>query len=484
MSGSAPAEYRPHDYQRRVVERMADQPHLGLFLDPGLGKTSISLTAFRDLYDCCDVTRMLVVAPLRVAYSVWPREAAKWRQFADLEVRVLHAGDKSQEGLRRHADVYVINPEGLPWLVEQSTWWRLPEMLVVDESTKFKRISSGRSKNLRRLLARFARRYILTGTPAPNGLIDLHGQMFIVDRGASLGKHVGEYREKYFVPVPCAGGSYWAWKPRRGATQQIYDAVAPRVVRLDAKDYLELPEKIQVDVEVDLPDRARKMYDDLKREMVLELAEGDVVAANAGVLTGKCRQVANGSVYLTDDGRPCYDAPGSAVRRARRAVDIHDEKAKALSDLVEELGGKPLLVAYEHVHELSVIRRVLKPIVGREVPYIGGGVSGKRGQELEAAWNRGELPVLLVHPISGAHGLNLQEGGHHLAWYSLTWDLELYEQMVQRVWRQGQTERTFVYHIAARDTIDQTIARALRRKSRDQQDLLDALREDLGVGRP
>lgn len=466
----------PHEYQRRVAERMIDQPHLGLFLDPGLGKTSISLSAFRAMREAADVSRMLVVAPLRVCYSVWPPEVEKWDDFRDLRVRLLHGPGKVPSALDPGAEVYVINPEGLEWLVRQR--WRLPEMLVVDESTRFKRKSSKRSRLLGKLLDAFPRRYALTGTPAPNGLIDLHGQMLIVDRGKSLGRNVGDYLEEFFVNVPCGPGQqYWQWKPRRGATKQIYERIAPWVVRLDARDYLELPEVVTVPMRVDIPDRAMDLYQQLRREMVLELEEGNVVAMNAGALTGKCRQVANGSVYLTDSG----DVARADMDRGstRRSEVVHDAKAQALVDLVEELGGKPLLVAYEFRHEIPLIKKALRPVIGQEPPHFGGGVSATRGRELEAAWNRGDLPVLLVHPLSASHGLNLQGGGHHLAWYSLTWDLELYDQLVRRLWRQGQEERVFVYHLVSHGTIDGTVARVLEKKSRDQGELLDALREDL-----
>lgn len=470
-------EYVPHDYQARTIERMLVQPQLGLLLDPGLGKTSITLEAFRQMRNAADVAKLLVVAPLRVCYSVWPREIEKWRQFSELRCHVLHGPGKALNHLRAQAaDVYVINPEGLPWLVEHMDEFPLIDtMLAVDESTKFKRISSDRSKNLRRLLTRLDRRNILTGTPAPNGLEDLHGQMFIVDRGASLSPHITHYREEYFVQVPCGRSGHMKWRPRRGAPERIYEKIAPWVVRLDARDYLEMPEKVSVDIEVDLPPSVRDLYKELRAEMVLELGEGSVIAFNAGALTNKCRQIANGSVYYSDDGTITADG-----RTARRSAVLHEEKAKALADLVEQLQGQPLLVGFEHRHELPVIQAALKK-VGVDAPSIDGSTSGADGARLERAWNRKELPVLCVHPMSAAHGLNLQEGGHHLAWYSIPWDLELHDQLIGRVWRQGQTERTFIYYIVTKDTVDRTITRALNNKAAVQQDLLDALRSDLGA---
>lgn len=459
-----------HDYQQRVRDRMVSQPFLGLFLDPGLGKTAITLSAYMALRDRFEAMQMLVVAPLRVAYGVWPQEAQKWAPFQGLRVHLLHGDGLNTDALRsKDIDIHVINPEGLKFLCEHARHIRLPDMLAVDESTKFKHPTSDRSKRLRSIQRLFDRRYILTGTPAPNGLIDLHGQMHILDFGSTLGTRKKDYLSDHFIPTETISGIKWF--PKRGATQEIYRKLSPWVVRLDARDHLELPELINTTIEVDLPERARRIYDELRAEMVIQLEEGDVVAANPGVLTGKCRQIANGSVYYTEDG-------DYAVRPTRRAAKIHDAKAGALADLVEELSGQPLLVAYEHEHELRTIRETLKPLVG-EVPYIGGGVSGKQGARIEQSWNAGRLPVLCLHPKSAAHGLNLQTGGAKLAWYCIPWDLEEYDQLVRRVWRQGQTETTFVYHIVARGTVDQLVMRALAQKSRTQAELLNLLREDL-----
>lgn len=457
----------PHAYQEDVIERMRRQERLGLFLDPGLGKTAITLEAFRRLREDFEVSRALVVAPLRPCYSVWPAEAAKWDQFRDLRVRVLHGAGRCAAALRDDADVYVINPEGLKWLVRQR--WRVPDMLVVDESTRFKRKSARRSALLDKVRGRFARRYVLTGTPAPNGLADLHGQVRILDDGAALGDTMEEFRAKYCAPVP-TGAGYWTWKVRTSKEPEIYRAIEPLVVRLDARDHLDLPDLVTVDVPLRLPARAREIYDRLQRDMVTHLERGDVVAQNAGALTAKCRQVANGSVYLTPEGEV-------SDREERRWEVVHRAKAEALADLVEELGGKPLLVAYEHRHEVPVIRQALRPILGADAPRIGGGTSAAEGLRLEREWNAGRLRVLLVHPASVGHGMNLQAGGAHLAWYSIPWDLEWYDQTVRRLWRQGQgAGRVVVHRLVAEDTVDGVVAAALRRKDATQASLLDALR--------
>mgnify|MGYP005850616963 CR=1 FL=1 len=464
------SEYVPHPYQERVIDRGVRDARLGKLLDPGLGKTSITLEVFRRLRAQFEVSRLLVVAPLRVAYSVWPHEAQKWAQFRELRVHVLHG-----DGLHPHwleqdaADVLVINPEGLEWLAHQRRA-RLPEMIAVDESTKFKRTSAKRSRILKHLLKRIPhRRYILTGTPAPNGLGDLHGQVRILDDGAALGDTLKEFRERFCSYVPNGTPYGGVWEVRTSARAEILRLVEPLVIRLDARDYLDLPELVRVDVPVRLPPAAAELYARLRHDLVVQFEAGAVVATNAGALSGKLRQVASGSVYLTPDGA-VSEAP------TRRWEVIHDEKARALVDLFEELGGKPLLIAFEFEHEREVIRRALKPIAG-EVPVIAGGVSAKRGAELERLWNAGRLPVLLVHPAAAAHGLNLQAGGHHIAFYTSPWDLELYDQLIGRLYRQGQQEdRVFVHHLVAQGTIDERVSAVLRRKGRDQGDLLEALR--------
>jgi len=462
------SEFVPHAYQERVIERMLRQERLGLLLDPGLGKTPTTLEAFRRLHAVCEAARLLVVAPLRPAYTVWPEEARKWAQFRHLKVHVLHGKGKTEAALEEGvADVYVINSEGLGWLALQR--WRWPDMLAVDESTKFKRLSAQRSRLLRQTLRHVPRRHIRTGTPAPNGIEDLHGQINILDDGLALGRKMKDFREKFCAPVP-VGDNRWEWVVRESQIPEIYRRIEPLVVRLDARDYLELPEKVVTEVVVDLPSKARALYDTLREELVIELNEGSVVALNAGSLTAKCRQVANGTVYLSDDGEV-------SSRSERRSAQIHAEKTNALSELVEELGGKPVLVAYEFQHELPAIKQALRGIVGGEVPHLGGGVSAARGVELERAWNAGRLRVLLVHPQSAAHGLNLQAGGAHIIWYSLPWDLELYDQLNGRLWRQGQqAERVFIYHLVARRTIDGIVSRALRRKAASQDALCQALR--------
>ncbi len=459
----------PRKYQKRSVRFFVERAAAGLLADPGLGKTSVTFAALLVLQKRGILRRALVVAPLRVCHSTWIDERDKWTDFAGIRVVILH-GSKKDKLLNVDADVYVINPEGLNWL---STRWRgwqhAPEMLVIDESTKFKHTRTQRFKTLKALLPRFTRRYILTGTPVPNGLIDLFGQIYIPDFGESLGRYITHYRRMFFDPTGFGG---YTWKPREGAEESIYEKLTPLVLRIDEKDHLELPEKVMTNIGVTLPPKARARYDTLKDDFIMQLHEGAVVASNVGALTAKLRQASSGAVYLTDvlAGRPA----------TKDWANVHDAKLEALKDLVEELSGQPLLIAYEFRFDIIRIRAALAGLFpdGEPVPAIGGGTTAKQGKVLVDRWNRQELTAMLVHPASASHGLNLQEGGRHLVWYGMTYNLEHYDQLIRRIWRQGQKKRVFIYHLIARNTIDATIMKAIRSKDKTQRALLNALREE------
>lgn len=446
--------WKPHAYQKRAVKLMLQNSWLGLLLDPGLGKTSISLAAAKVLLERGEIDRVLVIAPLRPCYQVWPKESKKWKDFSNLRLTILH-GPKKERELESDAQVFLINPEGLAWLLKHK---RFParfsgQMLVIDESTKFKDAATQRFKLLKNGLHIFARRYILTGTPVPNGLLDLFGQIFILDLGRTLGKFVTHYRNKFFYPSGFGG---YDWKPVPGAQEAIQEAIRPITLRLDAKDYLELPELIYNNIYVDLPEKAVDLYNEMEDELVAGLRNRDIVAVNAAVASGKCSQIANGGIY-DEDGKYHF---------------VHDTKTDAVDELLEELNGSPALIAYEYGHDLDRLRSRL----GVTTPYIGGGVSPKRAVEIEDQWNAGKLPVLLGQPASMAHGLNLQEAGNHVIWHSLTWNYEHYDQLIRRVYRQGNKhKKVFVHHIIAKGTIDEVKLFALNRKHRTQQDLFDAL---------
>jgi SNF2 family DNA or RNA helicase len=393
-----------------------------------------------------------VIAPMRVMHSVWPGEAAKWEEFKGLKIGVLHGAKKEETLHDPEVDIHIINPEGLPWLIDNlgTMPW---DMLVVDESTRFKHTNTKRFKLLKKILPKFKRRVILTGSPAPNGLLDLFGQVYILDGGAALGQFITHYRMMYFSNPD---GQGWKWVPRGGAPDAIYRKLAPLAVRMSAEEYLKLPELIMNKVEVELPDKARKAYDQMENLMITSVAKDTIVAANAAAVSSKCRQIANGGIY--HEG-------------GEEWTNLHEAKLDAVEEIIEELQGKPALVAYEFAHDLARLRTRYP-----DAPHIGGGVTPARFREIEAAWNRGDVPVLLAQPQSVAHGLNLQGTSATVIWHSITWNLEDYEQFIRRVWRQGQKERVIVHHIVAKKTIDEVIMGMLKSKDRTQRALLTALR--------
>ena len=475
--------WKPRKYQREAMEWLAERGSAGLFLDPGLGKTSITLGVIKTLYEIGEVPRgksVLVIAPLRPAHLVWPREAAKWQQFADLRVSVLH-GAKKDALYDEPAHVQVINPEGLGWLLSRvarrRTWpWHA---LVVDESTKFKHTNTERFKLLRPVLSKFHRRWILTGTPAPKGLLDLFGQVYILDLGAALGRYITHYRRAYFAPTGYGG---YTWVPQTGAEKKIYARLAPYILRMSEDDYLKLPPAVgnfnnpksaPNIVRVKLPPKARETYAQLEDLFFAELKAGSVTAANAGVRSMKLRQVANGGIYLDKGGDE--DADDVRVRRrgaARRWALVHHEKSEAVAELLDELSGKPTLVVYDFHHDLERLR------MHKDLRTIQQFPTGNTREDarIESAWNAGLISALFVNAQSIAHGLNLQEGGRAVIWHSLTWNWEHYWQLIKRVWRQGQTRKTFFYHIVAEDTVDDVMCAVLRAKGTNERALLDALR--------
>lgn len=471
----------PRAYMRKAVKFLLEHACAALFLDPGLGKTSITLAAIKILKEKGLLKKVLIIAPLRVCHLVWPKEAKKWADFANLKIVVLHGPEKDRL-LTEPADIYVINPEGLDWLLGVTkkkvgartrvtiNERRLRQLnfdtLVFDELSKFKHVNTIRFKAMKLTLHTFARRWGLTGSPAANGLLDLFGQCYMLDRGRSLGPYISHYRQAYFVNPPY---SPFVWLPIAGAEKSIYKCLSPLALRMSADDYLDMPELIVNNIRVDLPPSVMAIYEKLENDLIARVDSRTITAANAAVASGKCRQVANGGIYLDRE----LTALGLRLPKSSREwVNLHDEKISALADLIDELQGSPVLVAYEFEHDLDRLR--LK--FGADIPYIGGGVSTKRTAELETAWNKGQLPILFAQPQSVGHGLNLQEAGYHVAWHSLTWDYELYDQFIRRVLRQGNTAKhVFVHHFIARNTIDEVVLATMRSKHRGQQALFDGL---------
>lgn len=475
-------KWAPHLGQKRAVKFLLEHAAGGLFADPGVGKTSAVLAAFAKLKEQGIASKMLVIAPLRPVTLVWPREVTKWQQFKHLRVAILHGKDK-QKALESDADIYVINYEGLPWLlgaksttaftsnrksvsIDLATFRKHSfDTLVIDELSRMRHPQTVTFKALKSTLNTFARRWGLTGSPASNGLEGLFGQIYCLDTGRSFGQFITHFRNEFFLPHPSGFG----WKIQQGAEEKIYKRIAPVVLRLAAADYVDMPQVIENVVQFDLPKDVRKIYEDVEDEMFAELEAGKVVATNAAAASSKCRQIASGGVYLEGD-EDSFDAQ-------RKWKNLHMLKVDLLEDLVAELQGEPLLVAVAFHHDLDRIRQRF----GKEVPYIGAGITTKRSDEIIDAWNRGEVPLLTGHPRSMGHGINAQESGFHIAWHSLTWDLEEFEQFNGRIARQGQkAKRVFVHALMAKKTVDDALWFALHNKAKGQQALFEALKQTRG----
>ena len=446
-----------------------------------MGKTSIALAAFKTLKKIGMSRRMLVVAPLRPCHQVWPKEGHKWLDFSDLKFQVLH-GPHKEDGLTARADVFVINPEGLDWLLDVQTFKtgnrtqvkvnldRLKRMacniLCLDELSKYRHTDTNRFKMLKPALCLFDRRWGLTGSPTSNGLMGLFGQCFVLDQGRTFGPYITHYRTKFFVQ----GWDGYTWTLKEGADKQIFEACRPLMLRKAAEDYLDLPEMVPDDIMVELPKAAKQVHDQLYNQLITKINDRTVMAATAGSASIKCRQVANGAIYMDEEVKAFVKSSGK-----REWVGLHEAKTEALLDLIDELQGAPLLVAYDFKHDLERLQAKL----GKDVPYIGGGVSTKRAAELEWLWNAGKLPVLLGHPQSIGHGLNLQEAGNHICWYSNTWDYELYDQFNKRVLRQGNKHKhVYIHRIIANVAIDRAMVQALERKQKGQNAFFDAIKSE------
>lgn len=446
-------KFIPHAYQLHAIRWIVDHPEAGLFLEMGLGKTAITLTAIQELmWDRFEVGKVLVIAPLRVAATVWDAEAAKWDHLGMLRVvKVLGTREQRLAALAQDADIYVINRENVSWLEahfrQAKRKWPF-DMVVIDELSSFKAASSERFKALRRVRPAIKRLVGLTGTPAPNGLIDLWAQVYLIDRGERLGTTLGGYRQRYFNEGKRNAHVVFNWVPKQGAEQAIYGKLGDICMSMQACDYLTLPERRDIYMELELPDYARAAYDKLERELVLPLKGTTITAQSAAVVTGKLLQMANGAVYDED----------------RQDFVIHDRKLDALETLVEAANGQPVLVYYAYQHDLMRIRE--------RFPQS----KVLRTSEDVAAWNRGEIPILLAHPDSAGHGLNLQSGGHILVWFGLTWSLEKYQQANARLHRQGQTQPVAIYHLIAKGTADEDVIKVLAGKETRQDALIAAVK--------
>lgn len=475
-----PAPWNPHAYQKKGVKWLLEQAAAALFLDPGMGKTSITLAAIKFLKKRGMLGKVLVIAPLRPCYEVWPKEVEKWTDFTGLTVELLHGKDKDAALLRK-ADIYIINPDGLDWLLGASKSktatgrtavavdiQRFKKMgfdtLVVDELTQFKHTGTHRFKALRQVLHLFQRRWGLTGSPRARSLLDLFGQCYVLDMGNALGRYVTQYRNEFFDSDHMG----YVFTPKEGAEKRIYSRIAPLALRMGADDHLDLPKEVYNTIYVELPKPVRRTYDDMEREFFTVVGDKALVAVNAAVASGKCRQIAGGRVYTNAGGVML-----AGMISERSVLPLHTAKLEALKELVDGLQGEPILIAYEFQHDLEGFREVW----GKGIPVIGGGTAPKRVDELVAAWNREELPILFGHPKSMGHGLNLQGGGKHICWYNLTWDYELYSQFNYRIRRQGSRHsHSFYHHILAKDTLDEAVYRAMQAKAKGQEEFFAYLK--------
>lgn len=449
--------YKPHKYQEYATEFILEHPEAAIFLDCGLGKTIISLTAIEELlFDRFDIRKVLIIAPLRVARTTWPSEIKKWDHTSYLTYSVI-TGTAAERlaAMQADADIYIVNRENVQWLVEKSGMPFDYDMIVIDELSSFKSSQAKRFRSLMKVRPTASRVIGLTGTPASNTLMDLWAEFKLLDMGKRLGKFLSGYRANYFMPDRMNGYIVYSYKLQMGAEDRIYDAISDITISMKATDYLPMPEKVEANLEVEMSDDERKIYKELKKDLILTLPDAEITAANAASLSNKLLQLANGAVY-TDDGA---------------VMHVHNQKLDALEDLIEAANGKPVLVAYWYKHDLlRISERLAKMGVGYDL--VSSDDSIKR-------WNRGEIPVGLIHPSSG-HGLNLQDGGSTIIWFGLTWSLELYQQTNARLWRQGQKDKTVVVqHIITKGTIDERVAKALATKDAGQTALIEAVKAEI-----
>lgn len=442
-------KFIPHEYQAYAIRRIEDQPACGLFLEMGLGKTIITLTAISDLIALSEVRKVLVVAPLRVAQSVWMQEAAKWDHTSHLHVvRVLGHAAERRAALAQGADIYVINRENLAWLVEElGRRWDF-DMVVLDELSSFKSRNSQRWKAMRKVRSKTRRIVGLTGTPAPNGLIDLWAQIYLLDGGDALEHTLGGYRERYFRPGRCCGTTVYEWIPRRGAEEAIYKRLEGLCVSMKSVDHLTMPERVDNVITVPLSAKTRHIYEEMQRDALVELQGEVITAANAAAVTNKLLQLAQGAVYDED----------------KRWHVIHDAKLEALEDIVEAANGKPVLVYYAFKSDLERLKCCFPEAVEL------------RSDDDVERWNDHQIQMLIAHPDSAGHGLNLQNGGSIMVWFGLTWSLEKYQQANARLYRQGQKDAVVIHHLVAQGTVDERIIRVLAGKATLQDELMEAVK--------
>ena len=439
--------YKPHEYQEYSTEFIINNREAGLFLEPGLGKTVITLTAINDLlFNYFDAAKVLVIAPLRVARDTWGRECDKWIHTEDLRISKVLGNEKERRmALYQKADIYIINRENVEWLIENTLWDF--DLVVIDELSSFKAPSAKRFKALKKVRHKIKRIIGLTGTPAPNGLLDIWSQIYLLDGGERLGRTFGGYRGRFFYPRKYInGGIPTDYVLNEDAEVKIYEKISDICVSMKAINYIKMPDILYNKVEVELSDQEMKLYRKLERDLLLPMENSDIDAANAAVLANKLLQMSNGAVY----------------DRFKAVHEIHIRKIEALEDLIESANGKPVLIFYSFRHDKDRIQKWMQ-------------VGEINTSEDIARWNNGEIKVALCHPASAGHGLNLQEGGSTIVWFGVTWSLELYQQANARLWRQGQKQTVVIHHILTKNTIDDRVMKALDEKDTSQNALIEAV---------
>lgn len=445
-------KYYPHDYQTYATDFILDNSIAAIFLEMGLGKSIITLTAILDLcLDSFEVGKVLVIAPLRVARDTWPAEINKWEHLKGLDFEVAIGTEAERiSALKRPASIYLINRENVDWLVNKSNLPFDYDMVVIDELSSFKSHTSKRFKSLLKVRPKVKRIVGLTGTPSSNGLMDLWAEFRILDMGKRLGRYITHYRNSFFEPDKRNQHMIFSYKPIIGADKAIYNLISDITISMKSVDYLKMPECIINEVPVYMSPNEQDLYDNFREDMVIKLKEEEIDAVNAAVLSGKLLQMANGAVYDEE----------------KKAHYIHDRKLDVLEDLIEGANGKPVLIAYWYNHDLERIKNRFKI---REI---------KTSKDIKE-WNEGLIPVAVIHPASAGHGLNLQSGGSTIIWFGLTWSLELYQQTNARLWRQGQNEPVVIHHIITKGTIDEDVMEAIKRKEKTQSNLIDAVKANL-----
>lgn len=457
-------KYEPHDYQKFTIDKILECERLFAVLDMGLGKTSCTLTAIEELVnDRYEINKVLVIAPLRVADDTWEAERDKWDHLHGLRMaKMIGSAKQRVDALKAKADVYTINRENVKWLIDYLLQHKMKwpfDMIVVDESSSFKSHTSQRFKALRKVAPLAKRIVLLTGTPDPNGLLDLWSQAFLIDGGIRLGRTLTAYRDQYFTPGRRNGNVIYEWKPREGAKETIFGRLKDVMVSLTAKDHLKMPERIDNFITLKMPSEARAKYDQMEAAAILELEKGEVVAGNKAAVTNKLLQMANGAVYYEDTTE-------EGVEPVKKVEWIHDAKLDALEEIIEDNEGQPVMVFYNYKHDFA---RLMKRFKDRNPGTI------KDRQDI-ANWNAGKVKLLFAHPASMGHGLNLQGGGNIIVWFGVTNNLEHYLQANARLYRQGQTQTVVINHLLMEDTHDIDVMESLQRKRVSQDELIAAVK--------